>query len=184
MEIYDAFSQGVEPGGLRSKNEIKILICYLICKMDSGLTKQQLCDIIVSKGLANYFEINEALSDVIKNGNVRSELDGEQERLFPTQLGKANTAELEGELPYSVKETALHSAVNMMTRLKRERENKIEITPCNNGYEVSVSIMDNDDKLLSVTLFVADSDQAVTVKENFLRDPVRVYSSIVALLMT
>ncbi|MGN1478253.1 MAG: DUF4364 family protein, partial [Acutalibacteraceae bacterium] len=64
MEIYDAFSQGVEPGGLRSKNEIKILICYLICKMDSGLTKQQLSDIIVSKGLANYFEVNEALSDV------------------------------------------------------------------------------------------------------------------------
>ena len=44
--------------------------------------------------------------------------------------------------------------------------------------------MDNDDKLLGVTLFVADSEQAETVKENFLRDPVRVYSSIVALLMT
>ena len=63
MEIYDAFSQGVKPGGLRSRNEIKILICYIICKIDSGITKEQLNEILSSEGLANYFEVNQALSE-------------------------------------------------------------------------------------------------------------------------
>lgn len=183
MEIYDAFTQGIEPGGLRSKNEIKLLICYLICKIDNGITKKQLNDILTGEGLANYFETNEALVEVIKTGNVRIEYEEDDEVLFPTDLGKSNISLLENNLPYSVKETALNAAIEMQTKLKREQENKIEITRHGDSYNVTISIMDNDDKLLSVTLFVADSDQADYVKEKFLQDPVKMYSTIVALLM-
>ena len=184
MENYDAFFEGVEPGGLRSKSEIRLLICYIICKIDSGITKNQLTEILCRKSLANYFEISQALSEVIRNGNIRSDFDENgEEILSPTELGKANTAQLEDDLPYTVKETALNAAVEMMTRFKRERENNIEIVPHGNGYDVTVSVMDGDDRLLSVTLFVADSEQAQAVKEKFLRDPVKFYSTVVALLM-
>lgn len=182
-EIYDAFFEGVEPGGLRSRSEIKTLISYIICRVDTGITKNQINNILGEKCLANYFEVNQALSELIKTGNVRLDFDGDEEVLYPTQLGKSNTRQLENELPYSVKETALNATVEMMTKLKRERENKIEIEPHLNGYNVTVSITDNDDKLLSITLFVADSEQAENVKEKFLRDPVRLYSTVVALLM-
>ena len=30
---YDAFTGGVEPGGLRSKDEIRILLCYLLASV-------------------------------------------------------------------------------------------------------------------------------------------------------
>ena len=183
MENYDAFFEGVEPGGLRSRNEIKLLICYIICKIDGGITKNQLTDILCRKSLANYFEISQALSDVIRTGNIRSEFDDGEEFLYPTELGKANTNQLEDDLPYTVKETALNATVEMLTRYKREQENNIKIEPHGSGYDVTISVMDNDDKLLSVTLFVADYEQAQSVKEKYLRDPVKFYSTIVALLM-
>ncbi len=183
MELYDAFTQGIKPGGLRSKNEIKLLICYIICKIDNGISKSQLNEILTVEGLANYFEANEALAEVIKTGNVRIEYEDEEEILFPTDLGKSNTSELEHTLPYSVREIALNYAVKIKTKLKREQENKIEIVPHGNGYDITISIMDNDDKLLSVTLYVTDSAQAEFVKEKFLQDPVKFYSTIVALLM-
>lgn len=183
MELYDAFSAGVEPGGLRSRNEIRLLICYIICRIDGGITKNQINNILCETRLANYFEINQALIDIIKTGNVRAEFIDEEEYLYPTELGKNNIRELEDELPYSVKETALNAAVEMLTKLRRERENKIEITPHGDGFDISISIMDNDDKLLSITLFVADKAQALQVKEKFLEDPVKIYSTIVALLM-
>lgn len=182
MELYDAFAEGVEPGGLRSRNEIRLLICYLICKTD-GITKNQINNILCEKSLANYFEVNQALSEVIRTGNVRSELKGSEEYLYPTELGKANTNELENELPYSVKETALNAAFELLTKLKREQENKIEIVPHGDGFDITVSIMDGNDKLMSVTLFVADKDQAFAAKEKFLQDPVKIYSTIVALLL-
>jgi spermidine/putrescine transport system permease protein len=34
---YDAFSAGVKPGGLVSRDEIKILICYVMSKIDNSL---------------------------------------------------------------------------------------------------------------------------------------------------
>ncbi len=183
MENYDAFFEGVEPGGLRSRGEIKLLICYIICKIDGGITKSQLTDTLCRKSLANYFEISQALSDVMKTGNVRSEFIDGEEILYPTDLGKTNTAELEDELPYTVKETALNATVEMLTKFKRERENEIKIQPHGNGFDVSISVMDGEDRLLSVTLFVADEEQAQTVKEKFLQDPIKFYSTIVALLM-
>lgn len=183
MELYDAFTQGVKPGGLRSKSEIKLLVCYIICKIDNGISRNQLNEILTGEGLANYFEANEALAEVVKTGNVLIEYEDDEEILFPTDLGKANTAELENELPYTVKETALNAAIEMKTILRRQQENKIEVAPHGDGYDVTLSIMDNEDKLLSVTLFVADSAQADYVKEKFLQDPVKMYSTIVALLL-
>lgn len=183
MELYDAFIQGIKPGGLRSKSEIKLLVCYIICKIDSGISKKQLNEILTGEELANYFEANEALAEVIKTGNVRIEYEDDDEILFPTDLGKSNISQLENDLPYSVKEAALNAAFEMKTKLRRERENKIEIVPHGTGYNVTISIMDNDDKLLSVTLFVADSAQADYVKLKFLSDPVKMYSTIVALLL-
>ncbi|MCQ2479378.1 MAG: DUF4364 family protein, partial [Clostridia bacterium] len=167
--MYDAFFEGVEPGGLRSRGEIRLLICYIVCKVDGGITRNQLTDIICQKSLANYFEISQALSDVIKNGNVRCEFDDGEEYLFPTDLGKVNTAQLEDDLPYTVKETALNAALEMLTKFKRERENDIKIEPHGTGYDVMLSVLDGDDRLLSVTLYVADEEQAHAVKEKYLR---------------
>ena len=183
MENYDAFFEGVEPGGLRSRNEIKLLICYIICKIDGDITKNQLTDILCKKSLANYFDISQALSDVIRTGNIRSEFRDGEEILYPTDLGKANTAQLEDELPYTVKEAALNATVEMMTLYKREQEGNVKIEPHGSGFDVTISIMDNEDKLLSVTLFVADEEQAQNVKEKYIKDPVKFYSTIVALLM-
>ncbi len=183
MENYDAFFAGVEPGGLRSRSEIRLLICYLVCKADGGITKNQLNTVLCEQSLANYFEINQALTEVIKTGNVRAELQGEEEYLFPTDLGRSNTAELEHDLPYSVRETALNAMFALLARLQRERENQIEIRPNGSGFDVTISIMDNDDRLLSVTIYVADRAQAEHVKEKFLEDPVKVYSTMITLLL-
>lgn len=185
MEIYDAFTEGVEPGGLRNRNEIKTLICYLVSHLDTPITKGQLNNIICEEGLANYFELNQALSEVIDNGNitVADVSDGEDPELFITTIGKQNTATLERDLPYTVRESALNAAVRMQTRLRREREHKIEIVRLENGCNITLSVLDGNDELMTVTLFVADYEQALSVKEKFLSDPVKVYSNIVALLM-
>ncbi len=183
MENYDAFFEGVEPGGLRSRNEIKLLICYIVCKIDGNISKNQIIDILCKKSLANYFEISQAVSDVLKTGNIRSEFADGEEILYPTELGKNNTAQLENELPYTVKETALNATLEMMLMHKREQENGIKIEPHGNGFDVTVSVLDGEDKLMSVTIYVADSEQAQAVKDKFLQDPIRLYSTIVALLL-
>ena len=146
---YDSFSEGIELGGLRTKNEIKILIGYLLSRLDTPLTREQLDEIICGEELANYFEMSQALSELADNGNVIIK----ENELIITDKGKKNSETLEHDIPFTVS--------------------------CN----VTISVVDADDEIMSVKLFVADYDQALAVKERFLEDPVRIYSNIVALLL-
>ena len=40
-EKYDTFSEGVETGGLRNTAQIKTLICYIINKVNSPVTREK-----------------------------------------------------------------------------------------------------------------------------------------------
>lgn len=62
------------------------------------------------------------------------------------------------------------------------QENRIDIEKLENGYHVTFTIYDSTDELLKLTIFVADSMQVETVRKNFLNDPVKLYSNIIASL--
>lgn len=182
-ELYDAISSGVEPGGLRSKSEIKMLICYLINRLDYPFTKEQIIEIICSDGIANYFEVSQALSEVVSSGNITLSISDSGEYPQITPLGRSNIEDLQDSLPLSVKEQALNNALNMSIKLKREQENKIEITDISNGCKVKMSITDGNDELMTLEVYAADHSQADYIKSKFLEDPVRIYSNIVSMLM-
>lgn len=183
MEQYDAFTSGIEPGGLRNRNEIKTLICYLVSKLETPITKEQLVTVICEEGIANYFELNQALSEVVENGSIVAEQNGGDPLLKITQNGRNYCKAIEHEIPYSVRESAFNAAIRMQTRLRREREHKIKIDRLENGCNITMSVLDGEDELMTVTVFVADYEQALAVREKFLSDPVTVYSNIIALLM-
>ena len=57
---FDAFTGGVADGGLRTKNDIKILICYMLATLDAPFSKNDMIRVLQETALANYFEINDA----------------------------------------------------------------------------------------------------------------------------
>lgn len=59
---YDAFTGGVAPGGLRSKSDIRILICYMLKSVNAPLSGDDIIKVLQEKSLANYFEASDALS--------------------------------------------------------------------------------------------------------------------------
>ncbi|HZJ77445.1 MAG TPA: DUF4364 family protein [Clostridia bacterium] len=182
MDNYDAFTAGVEPGGLRNRNEIKLLIGFLAKSLDKPLTKTQLNIIMQQHGLANYFEVNQALSELLKSGNITTKINENEELLYPTDMGLASVRELEDDLPKSVKEKALNSAVELLTKARRERENNIEVKQVENGYNVTFTLSDKNELLMRLTVYAADIEQVETIRKGFLNDPIRLYSGIIAAL--
>ena len=86
---FDAWSEGVEPGGLRNKDEIKMLICYLLKTIDQPISMEQIGNIMQDQGIANYFEAMDAVSDLISNGSISSEFVEEKQILSATEIGKS-----------------------------------------------------------------------------------------------
>lgn len=175
---FDAFSQGVEPGGLRSKTQIKLLVNYLVSNIKEPINASVIIEALQLHGLANYFEVTQAIDDLTENGNL-SESDG---MLYITPKGVISLGELSEELPNSVKETALADAMKLILLEKRESENTVDIRKNDNGYFVTFRVMHKDLPLMELTVYAADLEQAEQLKSNFLKDPAHVYSTVAASL--
>lgn len=95
---FDAFTGGVEPGGLRNKSDICILICYLINSANRPLKKDDIVSVIVNNGLANYFETNDAMYDLLQSGNI-AEFENTKDYYILTGRGKMIANQLDTTLP-------------------------------------------------------------------------------------
>ncbi len=182
MDIYDAFTAGVENGGLINTSEIKALVCFLLLKIDVPVSRELCREVLQEQGIANYFDVSEAIAELIRSGNVSTDFSDEDEVMYLTQIGKGAAELLVKDVPKSVREKAFVSLLDAVTRLRRERETDFEITQCGNGYNVSFKVKDRDDVLMSLSVYAADLNQANEFKDNFLKDPVKVYSGIISSL--
>lgn len=177
---YDAFIGGVEPGGLRNKNEIRILLCYLVNSIGTPLSKDDILSIMQENGFANYFEVTNALAELTANGNLKVSNDPPvyhavaQTKLIADQLDKV--------LPLSVREKAIAAAVNLLAKTRREQENKVSIQQTNKGYNVNCHISGGDLELMNISLYVPDEHQAKLVRKVFHKSPETVYQVLLALL--
>ena len=178
---FDAFTGGVEPGGLRTKNEIRILICYLLTSIETPLAKDDLISIAVENGLANYFELADAIAEMTANGIIA--VSGEKGELCsPTEKGRMISKQLDSELPATVRHKALCAAISLLAREKRERENRVDISHEGKGYRVACHISGGETDLMNFSLSVPDLAQANVVKENFQQSPETVYRMMLALV--
>ena len=96
---FDAFTGGIELGGLRNRDDIRLLICYILKSVDTPLTRQMLNDAMQEDGLANFFEVGQAIEELLKTGNITADiLDGE-EVISVTDRGREAAELLQTSLP-------------------------------------------------------------------------------------
>jgi hypothetical protein len=180
---FDAFDAGIELGGLRNRDDIRLLVCYLLKSIDAPMTRQMLNDAMQEDGLANFFEVGQAIEELLKTGNITVDILDEEEAISVTEKGREAAELLQTSLPKTVREKAVNSAIRLTTKAKIERENKIEVKKEDDGgYTITFTLFDRDTEMMKLSIYVVDSLQLETVKQNFINDPVKVYSSIITSL--
>lgn len=180
---FDTFDEGVTLGGVRSKNEIRILICYLLNCVKENMDKELVVQAITIDELANYFEVSAAFDDLIKNGNIKESeiVDGTQTYEL-TDNGKMIANQLESILSYTVKDKVYVRAIQLLGEKKKRRENSVDIKKTQNGFDVICKISGGDMDLLSFTLYAPNFEQAMVMKKNFFDNPSTVYKVMLALM--
>ena len=178
---FDTFDEGVSLGGMRSKTEIRTLICYMLKSVGSPMRKDTIVNALMEKGLANYFETSSSFDDLVRNGNI--ELADADKNLYKnTSNGNMIATQLEDTLAPTVKERAIECALSLLRQEQIESENKVTIIKCENGYNVTCKISGGDMELLSFTLYVPDITQARLIRKNFYKNPDMFYSVMIAML--
>ena len=179
---FDAFDAGIELGGLRNRDDIRLLVCYLLNAIDKPIEKEQLNNALLENGLANYFEISQAITELLSNGAIDMLIIDDEECYKILPRGKEIAENLEMTLPKTVRERAVNSAIKLLTLKEVERENRIDVEKVDDGYNVTFSLMSGNDELMKLTLLVGDSMQVESIKKNYLEDPIKLYSSIITAL--
>lgn len=180
---FDTFDEGIVPGGMRSKYEIRILICYLLNSIKEPVSKEIIVDSICEESLANYFETSSCFDDLIEKGNIIEEgSDGDIKTYTVSENGVMIANQLDTILAYTVKVKAYECAINLLAQKKKERENSVEIVKTDMGYNVNCKISGGNLDLLSFSIFAPDMPQAQIIKKNFYENPTTFYKVILAML--
>ena len=180
---FDTFDEGIAPGGLRSKNEIKILICYLFDAVNDKMRQSLVVEAIRADELANFFEIVVAFEELVKDGNlVKSDMVDNEQTFVLSDNGRVIARQLETTLAHSVKQKSYDCALRLLSERKTARENFVDIQKCDNGFEVVCRVSGGEIDLLSFTLYAPNYEQAEVIKRNFLSYPQTVYKTMLGLM--
>lgn len=180
---FDTFDAGVAPGGLRSKNEIKILICYLFASVNDKMSQSLVVEAIRSHELANFFEIVVAFEELIHDGNLReSDMVDNEQTYELTANGKVIASQLETTLAHTVKQKSYDCALRLLSERKTARENFVDIQKTDNGFLVNCRVSGGEVTLLDFTLYAPSFEQAEVLKKNFLSYPQTVYKTMIGLM--
>ena len=178
----DAFSLGVAPGGLKDRSEIKLMVCYLLKALGRSLTRTQILEILQKDFIANYFEINSAISDLITSGKVISETSDEDELITITPKTELSVRIIEKDLPRTLREKAVNAALNVLQRDRIKKESTVTSEKHGEGYHVTFTVTDMGTELLRITVYVPDERQIEIVKRNFYSNAVDIYSDVISSL--
>ena len=182
QQPFDAMTQGIILGGLRNKNEIRVLLCYLLNSIGTEISKTGLNNIIQSTQLVNFFETNDSLSQMVESGLVSSVFHDGEEYFSLTPEGVEFAEKLDTLLPSYIREAVVNEAIGVVAREKMRGSVDVKTEKLEHGYHVILSVYDGDTVMMRTVLYAADAIQADAVGEKFLQNPEKLYTGIIDIL--
>ncbi len=174
----DAVSAGVKLGGLFGTADIKILICYILNAIDEPVPASLLVNELHLEGIANGFEVSDAIVNLASNGHIRL-TDSSDDKYEITEKGKITADTLKSSLSYNVRDRAFAITVKMLSRLKNIEQTSFEIVYENSIPYIICSVIDGDLPLMSIKLLLSDANQSTAIKERFLENPAELYKTVI-----
>ena len=167
---------------LVDSSDVKLLLCFVICNSPVPVSRDVLLEALQSYGYVNYFDAAAAFTALINEESICEDSKNKGYYLV-TSKGRLISQELKCDLPSSVREKALAATINLLSKVKNEKENFVNICSTDRGYSVRASISGGEGlNFMSIDVYVPNEDQAKLIKKNFLDFPQNVYECLLAVL--
>ena len=181
---FNAFVGGIEPGGLTNDFEVKILICFLLKKIEQPLSFDQVNEILQKTGFVNYFEFVEAVSELQKTEHVLLTTDENGQEVFQlSEIGEAMAQTFHHTLPLTVREKTVESARELSQMQKLLEETVVRYHAVDDGYILTMKLKDIGSDLMDLSVFVPSEDECVEIRERIYADPLLLYKTLLAVMM-
>ena len=181
---FNAFVGGIEPGGLTNDFEVKILICFLLKKIEQPLSFDQVNEILQKTGFVNYFAFVEAVSELQKTEHVLLTTDENGQEVFQlSEIGEAMAQTFHHTLPLTVREKTVESARALIQMQKQLEEIDVRYHAVNDGYMLTMQMKDIGSDLMDLSVFVPTEDECVEIRERIYADPLLLYKTVLSVML-
>lgn len=163
--------------------ENKVLILYILNKINRGITDSDLLKIISSINNINYFYFRDILIDLVESKLVGTYTKEEQNVYEITPEGK-NSLELTIDmLPGIIKLKADNIFKQELFEIADEESISAEYIPeSENDYTVKCKIVENNKTIFEVKIFAGSNEQARNISDNWRKNAKGIYPKIMNLL--
>ena len=164
---------------LSSAHDVKILLCYLLDKLNRPVSEKQLYEIVLDSRVINYFYYTESIEALLENGSISKQNINDVHCFVLEEKGRMGATYFNEYIPYHFRRRILKAALMFYAKLRRESETEITITNTHNGCELNCIIKDTSYDLMRISIYAPDRDQAEVIKEKILLNPAEFYTKVI-----
>ena len=162
----------------------KLIILYMLKKVDFPLTNSQLSEFILDKGYTNYFTLQQVITELSEAEFIRTKLIRNSSHYSITPAGRETLEFFGKNIPEAIRTDIDAFLEEHHYQLRNESETIADYYQEKPDlFLVNCEVRENSHPLVSLTLSVATKDQAIAICDNWRKSNAEVYTYLIQTLM-
>ena len=162
----------------------KLIILYMLSKVDFPLANAQISDFVLGKGYTTYFTLQKALSELTESGLIREETTHNRTMYHLTEEGAESICFFENKISDAIKDDIEDFFVEKKFSLKNEVSVKSDYYRNTNGeFSVHCQVTEHSMPLIDLTVTVPSHEEAETMAANWAAKNQEIYAYIMTHLL-
>lgn len=162
----------------------KLIILYMLHKVDMPLSNTQLCEFVLEREYTNYFTIQQAISDSLESGFIRTETTHQKTLYYLTEQGEEAVEFFSSEISPIIRDEIKNYLQEKYQEIKEDISVKADYYKnTNNEFSVNLQIKEGKSDMLNLTLSIPDEKTAQNISDNWHNKNQEVYALLMQHLL-
>lgn len=162
----------------------KLIILYMLEKVDFPLTNGQISEFILDKGYTNYFKLQQTLSEMVEAHFIHEEITHSRTLYHLTEEGRETIQFFSNKLSAAIRDDIDSFFFEHQYELKNEVSVKADYFPnANQEFSVRCQVIENNTSLVDLTLTVPTEHEAEIIANNWRHKSEEIYALLMKNLL-
>lgn len=162
----------------------KLIVLYMLDKVDFPLTNSQISEFILDKGYTSYFTLQQAISEMVEAGFLREETTHNRTLYHLTQEGTETIHFFKNNISAAIQSDVDQFIVEKKYDLKNEVSIIADYYQTKSlEYAVRCQILEKGSHLIDMTLTVPSEDEARAIANNWGNKHQEIYAMVITNLL-
>ena len=163
----------------------KLLILYVLQKINMDLTNSQITQVILETEVMNYFSLQQFLSQLMDSNFLKIYEDSNKEYYTLTKKGIDTLEYFLSRIPDQIKEKLdEYIRLNKENLLADTQVKSSFVKQSDNEFIVNLRVIENQSNLIDLNLNVSSEKQAKLICDNWKKNASYMYAEIIDLLIS